>query len=62
MPFRTFSLQSLRAFNPSQQLDILGHAFLLPDTTTQRHSHDLQKDLELRRQTTVDTGPRGYPA
>lgn len=62
IPLRSFSLKSLRTFKPSQQLDVFRHAFLLPDTTTQSHSRNLNEDLELRRQTAVDTGPGGYPA
>lgn len=50
-------LNSSFPFRPSkssQRLQILIHPSLGPDSSTKRHSRNLKKDFELRRQAAVD--------
>lgn len=54
-------LEPFRMLQLSHQIDILGYALLLPDTSTQSHSHHLKEDLKLWGETTIDPRTRREP-
>lgn len=54
-------LHSFRSLDLADEVDVLVHSALRPDAPAQCHGGDLEKDLELRRQSAVDPRGRGQP-
>lgn len=54
IPLFSLCLKSFRSLEIPHQINILRHPFLLPYTSAQSHRPNLEEDLELWGQTTVD--------